>query len=158
MCLKIGMIDGMDIKKEAIRKQLNSGVHVMQLATSAANVPWVCNVHFDVDDDLNIYWMSVEACRHSEDIAKNPQVAVAVVVHEQPPLQGIQIAGKAEQVSFEDHEAILRHYAKRHDRKTLVADALSGKVPFKLYRVVPEFIDIIDKKNFPEVFKQTWRP
>jgi uncharacterized protein YhbP (UPF0306 family) len=144
--------------KEVIREQLQSKIHVMQLATTADNLPWVCNVHFDADDDLNIYWMSKTNCRHSEDIEKNPQVAVAILVNEQPPLRGLQIAGKAEQVPFEEHEAVLRHYAERHERETLIEDALSGKVPFKLYRMVPEFIDVIDQKHFPDHFKQTWRP
>lgn len=144
---------------ESIRHHLNSkDVHVMQLATSGANVPWVCNVHFDVDDDLNLYWLSDTDCRHSQDIAKNPQVAAALVVSEQPPLVGLQIAGKAELLPFEGHEAVLTHYAARHERETLVADALSGKVGFKLYRLVPEFIDVIDQKNLPNHRKQTWRP
>jgi uncharacterized protein YhbP (UPF0306 family) len=144
--------------EQSIREQLNSKVHVMQLATSVSNVPWVCNVHFDADDDLTIYWLSSPNCRHSEDIVKNPQVAVAIVVSEQPPLIGLQIAGKAEQLPFEGHEAVLQHYAMRHERETLVADALSGRVEFKLYRMVPEFIDLIDQKHFPDHKKQTWRP
>lgn len=144
--------------RDSIREQLNSNIHVMQLATATNSVPWVCNVHFDVDDNLNIYWLSHLDCRHSEDIAKNPHVAVAIAVHQQPPLMGLQIAGEAEHIPFEGNEEVLKHYAARHDRKTLVEDALSGKVGFKLFRLTPEFIDLIDQKNFPDQLKQTWRP
>jgi uncharacterized protein YhbP (UPF0306 family) len=43
----------MDLKK--IIKDYLQTPRVMQLATCVDNQPWVCNVHYYVDDDLNFY-------------------------------------------------------------------------------------------------------
>ncbi len=146
----------MDIKqlaKEHIKDSL-----VMQLATSHDNKPWACSVHFLADDDLNLYWMSVTDCRHSEDIAANPCAAAAIAVHTEMPLIGVQIEGTVDQLEFADYEPILHKYAERHSRDDFVGNALSGKVPFKLYRLTPTLISIFDLKNFPKSPKQEWRP
>jgi nitroimidazol reductase NimA-like FMN-containing flavoprotein (pyridoxamine 5'-phosphate oxidase superfamily) len=46
----------MDVGK-AIREYLPNIVH-MSLGTCVDNQPWVCEVHFVYDDDLNLYWRS----------------------------------------------------------------------------------------------------
>jgi uncharacterized protein YhbP (UPF0306 family) len=63
----------MDVEK-TIRHYLPQVVH-MSLATCAGDKPWVCEVHFAFDDDLNIYFRSLTDRRHSQEIAKNPNVA-----------------------------------------------------------------------------------
>jgi uncharacterized protein YhbP (UPF0306 family) len=146
----------MDIKELAKDHIKNS--YVMQLATSRDNKPWICNVHFLADDDLNMYWMSVPNCRHSEDLAANPLAAVAIAVHTEMPLIGVQIEGKVEQLEFADHEPLLHRYAARHNRADFVENALSGKAPFRLYRLTPTLISIFDLKNFPHSPKQEWQP
>jgi uncharacterized protein YhbP (UPF0306 family) len=146
----------MDVKQLA--KEHLKDSFVMQLATSKGNQPWACNVHFLADDDLNLYWMSVSNCRHSEDIAANPRVAVAIAVQVDMPLIGVQIEGDAEQLEFADHKELLHKYAARHNRDGFVEKALSGEVPFKLYRLTPRLVAIFDLKNFPKSPKQEWRP
>jgi len=145
----------MDIKQLATDHLQDS--FVMQLATSRGDQPWVCNVHFFADEDLNLYWMSDPTTRHSEDIAANPHVAVAVAVNEDMPLIGVQIEGDAEQLEFADYEDVLHKYAARHKREGFVEKALSGEMPFKLYRLAPRVVQIFDLKNFPKSPKQEWR-
>lgn len=72
----------MDVE-QAIRQYLPNVLH-MSLATCADNRPWVCEVHFVYDDDLNLYFHSKLARRHSMEIAQNPNVAGSIV--EQHPL------------------------------------------------------------------------
>src|SRR6185503_14792116 len=123
-----------------LSKEHLSDLLVMQLATSKDNQPWICNVHFLADDDMNLYWMSEPDSRHSEDIVANPRVAAAVAVSTEMPLIGVQIEGDAEQLEFADHQDILRKYATRHNRDGFVEKALNGAMPFKLYRLTPRLI------------------
>lgn len=145
----------MDIKQLA--KDHLKDSYVLQLATSHGDQPWVCNVHFFADDNLNLYWMSDPATRHSEDIAANPRVAAAVAVNEAMPLIGVQIEGDAEQLEFTGHDDVLQRYAARHERDDFIKKAVSGELPFKLYRLAPRVVQIFDLKNFPKSPKQEWR-
>jgi uncharacterized protein YhbP (UPF0306 family) len=73
----------------------------MSLATSKDNKPWVCEVHYAFDDDLNLYYRSLTSRRHSEEIAANPNVAGNIVkqhlVGEQ--VLGIYFEGIAEKLA-----------------------------------------------------------
>ena len=66
-----------DIEK-VVRENIDKTVH-MSLGTAKDNKPWVCEVHFAYDDDLNVYWRSLTSRRHSQDIAANPNVAGNIV-------------------------------------------------------------------------------
>ena len=61
-----------------IRDLITRTIH-MSLATVRDNKPWVCEVHFIYDDDLNIYFMSKVSRRHSQEIADNPYVSGTIV-------------------------------------------------------------------------------
>ena len=63
----------MNVEK-LIRDYLPKVVH-MSLATARDGKPWVCEVHFAYDDELNLYFRSLTSRRHSQEIADNPQVA-----------------------------------------------------------------------------------
>lgn len=61
-----------------IREYIDKSIH-MSLATCVDNKPWVCEVHFVYDQNLNIYWRSKESRRHSQEIAVNTNVAGNIV-------------------------------------------------------------------------------
>ena len=67
----------MDIEK-IIREYVDKTIH-LSLGTSRANKPWVCEVHFVYDEDLNLYFRSLKSRRHSQEIALNPNVAGNIV-------------------------------------------------------------------------------
>jgi uncharacterized protein YhbP (UPF0306 family) len=72
----------------------------MSLATCKDNRPWVCEVHFAFDDDLNLYYRSLTSRRHSQEIAANPYVAGNIVKQHaigEPPV-GIYFEGLAEKL------------------------------------------------------------
>ncbi len=91
----------MDIEK-VVREYIEKSLH-MSLATVINNKPWVCEVHFVYDDNLNLYWRSLKSRRHSQEIAKNPHVAGNIVrqhsLKEGP--HAIYFEGKAELVDNE---------------------------------------------------------
>jgi len=64
--------------EQIIREYLPQVVH-LSLATCKDTKPWVCEVHFAYDDDLNLYFRSLTSRRHSQEIAVNPLVAGNIV-------------------------------------------------------------------------------
>ncbi len=51
----------------------------MSIATSSDNRPWVSEVHYSYDRDLNLYFISLPSRRHSIEISKNNFVAGNIV-------------------------------------------------------------------------------
>jgi len=142
-----------DIKKQ-IKNHLKKA-RVMQLATSVNNLPWVCNIHFYTDDDLNFYWISTLDRRHSQEIKQNQHVAVTIKVHEDTPEEqyviGITVEGKAELLSEKEAKKIADHYkTKLNKPQSLIDDIFAGRNPHKFYRLKPEKFVLFDNKNFPE--------
>lgn len=66
-----------DVEK-IIREYIKKTVH-MSLATVNDNKPWVCEVHFAYDEELNLYWRSSSDRRHSKELESNPNVAGNIV-------------------------------------------------------------------------------
>ena len=89
----------MDIEK-VIRAYLPEVIH-LSLATTRDNKPWICEVHYAFDDNLNLYFRSLTTRRHSQDIALNPFVAGNIVKQhslKEPPL-GVYFEGNAKRLT-----------------------------------------------------------
>src|SRR2546429_174368 len=87
-----------DQEVEQIIREYLPGILHMSLGTSKDSKPWVCEVHFVYDNDLNIYFRSKKIRRHSQEIAQNPNVAGNIVEQhpaEQKP-RGVYFEGTAE--------------------------------------------------------------
>ena len=88
-----------------VREYLPDVIH-MSLATSRDNKPWICEVHFAYDENLNLYFRSLTSRRHSQEIADNPKVAGNIVRQHQPgeyPL-GVYFEGTAELLEAGDEQ------------------------------------------------------
>jgi uncharacterized protein YhbP (UPF0306 family) len=85
--------------EKVIRDYLPQTVH-LSLATTKDNTPWVCELHFAYDDDLNLYFRSLRSCRHSQEIAANPKVAGNIVTQHPADLapKGAYFEGTAKQL------------------------------------------------------------
>lgn len=68
--------------EQTIRDYLPQVIH-MSLGTSKNNRPWVCEVHFAYDEDLNLYFRSLTSRRHSQEITDNPYVSGNIVKQHQ---------------------------------------------------------------------------
>lgn len=103
----------MDVEK-VIREYLPNVLH-MSLGTCVDNKPWVCEVHFVYDDELNLYWRSMPSRRHSQEIALNPNVAANIVeqhAKDEKP-RGLYVEGVAERVEIEPGSAIHQLFQSR---------------------------------------------
>lgn len=92
----------------------------MVLATAHSNAPWAATLVFGHDQDLNLYWVSDQNSRHSQELDKNPQVAAVInKPHEgEGKDKGLQIEGKAAGLEEEKIVGAAREYfAKRGTTK-----------------------------------------
>lgn len=90
----------MSLKKE-IDKYLETQ-RLMQVATYG-DYPWIANVYYIHDKDLNLYFLSKNYREHCKAIEKNNKVAVAIADSSQPiwhPQKGIQLHGTANKVGI----------------------------------------------------------
>ncbi len=114
----------MNIEK-TIRDYLPSVIH-LSLATCAGRQPWVCEVHFAYDEDLNLYFMSKPDCRHSREIALNPNVAGNIVTQhaadEKP--RGVYFEGIAQELAdiHAAHPAYIHFSGRFHAGPGLLED------------------------------------
>jgi len=83
------------IRDDLIDKTLH-----MSLATARDAKPWVCEVHFAYDKDLNLYFVSKTGTRHCRDISDNHHVSGNIVkqhlLTEAP--SGLYFEGTAKQI------------------------------------------------------------
>ena len=123
--------------KKLVEEILTEG-YLMHLATSLYNKPWSATVAYNHNAAFYIYWLSYEQTRHSEHIAKNPNVSATIMVtNEKYETRGLQLEGKAE-MTTDDKQffAIEAKYRKRTGRpmpKDLdEAKEAGGRILYKL--------------------------
>lgn len=132
-----------------IKKYLDEA-KMMQLATARDSHPWISNLWFVADKDLNVYWISSSTRRHSAEIYDNERVAAAMCVVQEPSQSnrgGVQIEGVAREVKKPLEIArALKLYAARGifstaQVKKFMSDARN---PHRFYRISPERIVYFD--------------
>ncbi len=125
------------IVEQTIRQYLPQIVHI-SLATCAGGRPWVCEVHFAFDDDLNLYWQSLPDRRHSVEIDENANVAGNIVTQHalNQKVRGVYFEGRAEKLESVDAEhSGYRAYALRYNKgESLLADWAKDGGP-RLYKI-----------------------
>lgn len=108
--------------EQIIREYIDQVVH-MSLATSKDNKPWVCEVHFAVDGELNIYFRSVTSSRHGQEILENPNVAGNIITQhfKNQRIRGVYYEGTAEVLKdiTEDHPGVIAT-AKRYGKESAI--------------------------------------
>lgn len=150
----------MDIEK-VIREYLPNVFH-MSLATCVDNKPWICEVHFVYDSDLNFYFLSKPNRRHSKEIAVNPNVAANIVKQHGPTEKprGVYLEGKAELMTDINQDSMAyKLYQERFDiREKMLQEVMTEPEGHKFYKITPENFVLFDAVNFPENPRQEWKP
>jgi uncharacterized protein YhbP (UPF0306 family) len=126
----------MDVEK-IVREYVDKSIH-MSLATSSGNKPWVCEVHFVYDDNLNLYFRSLKSRRHSQEIAANPNVAGNVVkqhaVGEYP--HAVYFEGTAELMTDETaRQAIFPRFKERIDASDEILEDAKQEDGHQFYKI-----------------------
>lgn len=146
--------------------------NTMTLATTRDNRPWAASL-FYANDGFTLYFISdPEVCWHSQNIAENPHVSVAV--DEDYPLEnpddwrkvrGIQLEGIAEMLTSEEEiaKAVATYVKKypfvsvylksiiRFPRVVSFLEKFAKKLPF-----VPDFKAVSENKFYKVVPTRVW--
>lgn len=127
---------------------------MMQLATATLEgAPWVCNVWFVADKNLNLYWISATTRRHSLELQANPQVAASVCLVRDPSESNrgaLQIEGTAAQVvsPLEVAKALKLYVAKGIFTGVQVKKSMADiNAPHRFYKLTPTKIILFDGKK-----------
>jgi len=137
-----------DIRKRIL--EVLDQTHLMSLAINDSNGPWVADVLFIYDDNLNIYWMSDPATRHSKAIQENNKVAGSIT-HSTKSKEanfGIQFNGIAEQLEGVQFKLLVKHLVKRGYPKPKLSQAMKLLDGDCWYKLIPTRIGLIDEKHF----------
>ena len=126
----------MDIEK-IVREYIDKSIH-LSLATCRDDRPWVCEVHFVYDKQLNLYFRSLRSRRHSQEIAHNPNVAGTIVkqhvVGEDG--HGLYFEGTATLVKDEDeHQRVFPLFQSRLGADKSILDEARREDGHQFYRV-----------------------
>jgi len=142
-----------------IREYLPTVLH-MSLATSADNKPWVSEVHFAYDDELNFYFFSDTNRRHCEELRANKYVSGNIVrqhgADEKP--SGVYFEGEAEQLEHVDTEDIayktyVERYPNFHSWHNLGTKGRLYKIKVSNYYV----FDVTGKVQPPGKHQLAWK-
>ena len=129
----------MDIET-IIREYIDKSVH-MSLGTSRDNRPWVCELHFAYDDNLNLYFRSLASRRHSQEIAANPRVAGNIVGQHQlgEVPHGIYFEGTAARITDDAaRQQVFPHFQSRLGSKEKIIDEARRDDGHQFYKVTVE--------------------
>ncbi len=136
--------------EKLIRSYLPNIIH-LSLATCAGDKPWVCEVHFVYDEELNLYFISLPNRRHSKEISKNPNVAGNIVTQhdlDEPP-QGVYFEGQAEMLTNADENSTAyKEYIKRFsDREDFCKEELAKEDGHRFYKITVTDFYVFDRKG-----------
>ncbi len=133
---------------------------LMQLATSVNNQPWICNVWFAADKDLNIYWFSSTTRRHSKEVIKNKKVAAAMALPHTPKdsPRGLQLQGTAKMLTAQKEiDKAISVYAGRIFSRETIKDLMQNpQKPHKFYMIKPTQFVLFDSLNFGDEWRQEY--
>ncbi len=135
--------------EQAIRDYLPHVLH-LSLATSQDNMPWVCEVHFAYDENLNLYFRSLLSRRHSQEILSNPNVAGNIVMQhglEDKP-RGVYFEGTAEVIESADE--IKRVFACLKERLNISDTALEESQRqdgHKFFKIMVKYYYLFDSRE-----------
>ena len=104
------------MKDEELLKFLKSQKLLVLSTASKGGEPWVSNVYYSVDSNLNLFFVSPSDTRHIEHLEHNPKVAFSVVWFNPNNLvdrKGIQGQGTCERIEEpEEIISLLKNHAK----------------------------------------------
>jgi uncharacterized protein YhbP (UPF0306 family) len=134
--------------EQFIRDYLPEILH-LSLGTSKANKPWVSEVHFAYDEDLNLYFRSLTSRRHSQEIAVNPSVSGSIVIPHGPtdaPL-GVYFEGTARRLETDEERASVMKYFKRTGAKESAVEDAKDPERDQFYKITVSNWYVFDARH-----------
>lgn len=137
-------------QEQVIRNYLTQIIHMSLGTVGEDGRPWVCEVHFAFDDELNLYWVSMGDARHSQEVTANPQVAGTIAVQhflDQMP-RAVSFEGTAEVLEdvTPEHLAFKTYVARYPSRAEALQEAYASDDPNgrRIYKVTVSDYYLVD--------------
>lgn len=149
-----------DIEK-AIREYLPEVIH-MSLATSANNKPWITELHYVFDTELNFYFRSLSSRRHSLEIKENGNVAGSIVKQhtiDQKP-RGIYFEGLAEMLTdVNTGHVAYKLYCERFGTDEKIVKEAQTEAGHKFYKISVNKFYVFDsiESNPSQKYELDWK-
>ncbi|HUC95625.1 MAG TPA: pyridoxamine 5'-phosphate oxidase family protein [Candidatus Saccharimonadia bacterium] len=127
----------MDIEK-IVRELIDRSYH-MSLATARDNKPWVCELHFAYDEDLNFYFRSLSFRRHCKELTDNSNVAGSIVKQHtlEDPVIGVFFEGTAKLLTLgEEQNKAFECIKKRLKTSDDVLDEAKNPDGHQFYKIM----------------------
>lgn len=139
----------MDQIRPLIERVLSEG-YLVSLGTVDDGGPWVADLIFVADENLNLFWMSKSDARHSQAILKNPRVAGSVTISNNAgePDFGVQFEGVAEKIEGGLPAIYAQYQEKRRKANLPLSENAKLLAGMSWYRCRPSFYGLIDKSRF----------
>jgi uncharacterized protein YhbP (UPF0306 family) len=129
-----------------IRDYIPQIIH-MSLATVKDNKPWVCEVHFSYDDELNLYFGSSSKTRHAQEIMSNAHVAGNIVTqhHKDQKVRCVDFEGVAIPLSSEEAEkTAYQAYVKRYGESEGLLNEIRKDGEFQFFKITVDTFYLFD--------------
>ena len=136
-----------------------AGGLLMQVTTCNSGQPWIAHVWFAFDEQLNFYFISNRARRHSKEIRVSPKVACGIV---HPHLEGLgqkvrglTFEGVAQEIGLAgaDLDDAYSCYSSRWPNASSYVkkdDIARDLTQVRFYRIRPTLFVLFDEVNFPD--------
>lgn len=111
----------------------------MSLASSSNNKPWICEVHFVYDADLNLYFRSKFSRRHSQEIEENKNVAGNIIKQHNvgQEVRGVYFEGVTELLeNVGKDDVAYKLYCKRFDTGNEILKEAETEDGHKFYKII----------------------
>lgn len=138
---------------DLVREILDATCYVTLATADEAGTPWASPVFFAHDDYRELYWVSHQDVRHSENIGVRKEIGCVVFDSTQPinTGQAAYMSAIAEPaVDLEHGMAVFSRGSIRWGGVEWGADRVSGSAPLRLYRakVTAHYVlqDGVDKR------------
>ena len=147
--------------EQAIRDYLPQIIH-MSLVTCADAQPWACQVHYAVDDELNIYFCSSVQTRHCQEIELNPKVAGSITTQHflNQKTRCVSFEGVAERIDdVDESHPGYQAYARRLDRGPQLVQVARKEGTARFYKITVTDFYVSDgyEHNPPQKFHLPWK-
>ena len=136
---------------EQVRRIITSNIYCTLSTCSVDCIPWVSPVFFAFDINLNIYWSSAIASKHSQNLYLNAG-RIAIAIFDSSPLkgtaEGVYFSGNAVDLQSRDDvevalERLLARARRKHNR---TADDYLGDSPRRIYQFQPQEVWVTGKR------------
>lgn len=151
----------MQSTEKIIRQYLPQIIH-MALTTSVNGKPWVCQVHFAWDNELNIYFCSSVNSRHCREIEQNPNVAGNITTQHflNQKTRCVSFEGRAERLESidETHPGFVA-YTQRLGEGPHFVKAAKGEGAARFYKITVADFYVADgyESTPPQKLHLSWQ-